>query len=205
LRNITVDTTETNIPFAVIDNFFNSLEQEKILEELAFIRPHFAGYGGSGGAVSAEGVQLKHTNSLWLTDFYSDPSKSSIFKLTRQYQDPDLLFEIGQKTWFPRMLTSYQTVEAIQLLYYESNSSYDTHFDTAFLTFLYWTHKEPRKFEGGDLVLEETSRIECKANRLLVFPSFAKHRVTPVKMMEKADGYGRYCISNFVHLQTLPS
>lgn len=205
MRNITVDTTETNIPFAVIDDFFNDLEQEKILAELEFIRPHFVGHGGSGGAVSAQGEQLKQTNSLWLTDFYSDPLKSNIYNLTRQYNDPDLLFEIGQKTWFPRMLSSYQTIEAIQLLYYESNSSYDTHIDTAFLTFLYWIHKEPRKFEGGDLVLEEDRRVECKSNRLLVFPSFAKHRVTPVKMTEQADGYGRYCISNFVHLQTLPT
>ena len=205
MKNITVNTTETNIPFAVIDNFFNDFEREKILTELEFIRPHLAGPGGSGGAVSEQGEQLKFNSSLWLTDFYSDPLKSSIYNLTRQYQDPDLLFEIGQKTWFPRMLNAYQKIEAIQLLYYESNSSYDTHIDTAFLTFLYWIYKEPRKFEGGDLVLEEDSRIECKPNRLLIFPSFAKHRVTPVKMTERADGYGRYCISNFVHLQTLPT
>tara|TARA_R110000744_G_scaffold289824_1_gene400638 strand:+ start:266 stop:889 length:624 start_codon:yes stop_codon:yes gene_type:complete len=204
MKDVSVKYTKTGVPFVIVDDFFNGFESEQLLAELEFVRPHLSGSGETGGAVSlVDGSNLKLNNSMWLNDFFSDPKKSTVYNLTRQFYDPDLLFEIGQETWIMRYLENYPAADALQILYYEQNSSYDTHLDRAFLTYLYWTHKEPKKFEGGDLVLEEDSRVEYRKNRLVIFPSPTKHRVTSVKMTERSEGHGRYCISNFVHLNTL--
>jgi len=203
MREVTVDTTAAGVPFAVVDDFFNQYEADLILKELEFIRPHFEGPGGSNGAVNPDGSTKKNNNSLWLNEFFVNPNFSKIYELTRQFYDPDFIYALCKENWIFRHLFDVPVGDNIQLLYYEQSSTYDTHTDTAFLTYLYWTHKTPKKFDGGDIILEEDTKVEFKANRLLVFPSITPHRVTPVRMQEKADGYGRYCVSNFLHQHTL--
>ena len=203
MREVRVNTTASGIPFVVVDDFFNQYEANLILEELEFIRPHFEGPGGSGGAANPDGSTKKNNNSLWLSHFFANPNVSKICELTRQFYDPEFVSALCEEHWIFKHLSVLPIADAIQLLYYEQSSTYDTHHDTAFLTYLYWTHKTPKKFEGGDILLEEDTKVEFKANRLLIFPSITPHRVTPVRMQEKAEGYGRYCVSNFLHQQTL--
>ena len=205
-RNISVEVTTCGIPFVVVDNFFAGHEKKKLQRELEFVRPHMSSPGTDiKGAHYPDGTSMKHNRSLFLHDFFADPNKSTVYNLTRQYYDPVFVSKICEGFWPAKYLQELPNFVAdrIQVLYYEQSNTYDTHVDQAFLTCLYWTHKSPKKFKGGDIVLGEETLVEFKDNRLLVFPSPTKHRVIPVKMVDGADGYGRYCVSNFLHLNTL--
>ena len=205
LRDIKIEKTTNGIPFVVIDNFFKNSEKKQILHELEFIRPHLNGPGTTGGAENPDGSTKKYNNSLWCHDFFAAPQISAIYNLTRQYYEPDLLSQISAGFWPAQYFNIFPNFvrQNIQVLYYEQNNNYDTHVDKAFVTCLYWTHKTPKKFEGGDIILDGETNVKCKDNRLLIFPSITKHKVTPVNMINKGNGYGRYCISNFVHLHTI--
>ena len=76
---------------------------------------------------------------------------------------------------------------------------------TATVTALSWHFREPRHFEGGNLVfsdLDDTILVEN--NMLIVFPSCLRHGVTQVKMKDGAEpwkGLGRYCLSSFMNIK----
>ena len=63
--------------------------------------------------------------------------------------------------------------------YYEDADNFKPHFDVFQFTALIWLYKEPRDFEGGDLILHdfENKKIELKNNRLVFFPSYYLHSV----------------------------
>ena len=200
-RAITVSKTTANTPFVVVDNFFGVDEEKEILRELEFIRPHFSGPGSTGGDRHADGSTKKHNNSMGLWEFFARPSVSNIWRLSNQFTDPGFVADLAGDFWPARYMKEIPTFadNVIQLLYYEQNDNYETHVDQAFLTYLYWTYKTPRKFTGGDVILDGKTTIKCQANRLLIFPSVTPHKVTSVSMEENAPGYGRYCVSNFLH------
>ena len=85
------------------------------------------------------------------------------------------------------------------LLYslYVNGDEYKTHRDICHATCLIWLCKEPKKFEGGNIYFKELDRtIEFKNNRMVMFPGWALHQVTPVVMDEdEEDLNGRFCIS----------
>lgn len=78
------------------------------------------------------------------------------------------------------------------------------------LNFVYWFHREPRRFCGGDLLLYDTnddtgdftaaafSRIVPLRNSIIFFPSSAWHQVTPVQCETNDFGDGRWAVNGHV-------
>ena len=78
------------------------------------------------------------------------------------------------------------------------------------LTFVYYFHREPRRFSGGDLLLYDTdfeariasntafTRIEPLRNSLVVFPSTCFHEVTPVECATNDFGDGRFTVNGWL-------
>jgi predicted 2-oxoglutarate/Fe(II)-dependent dioxygenase YbiX len=67
---------------------------------------------------------------------------------------------------------------------------------------LTWFYQEPKKYEGGDLILKDEDdilNIESLNNRLLIFPSRIWHQVTPIKFNGTKMTDGRYCMTQFLH------
>ena len=81
------------------------------------------------------------------------------------------------------------------------------------LTFVYYFHREPKRFSGGDLLLYDTdfeadagsgatfafSRIEPVQNSLVFFPSEYLHEVTPVECASNDFGDGRFTVNGWLH------
>ena len=69
------------------------------------------------------------------------------------------------------------------------------------ITSFCWFNREPKGYTGGNLILTDNeTELECNHNRMVVFPSFYNHRISPVKMLNANDtmnGLGRYAIINF--------
>ena len=83
--------------------------------------------------------------------------------------------------------------------YYEDKDEYKKHTDQGIITCVSFFYQEPKKFQGGDLVIGNTS-IECKNNRLVLFPSILYHEVEKVNLKESYMGrnLGRFSITHFI-------
>jgi len=87
--------------------------------------------------------------------------------------------------------------------YFENSDYYEPHHDCACITVLSWLYREPRRFSGGDLIIENDLKVDCLNNRTIVFPSILKHEVTKIRM-DKRDmnqNLGRFCITQFTLFQ----
>ena len=78
------------------------------------------------------------------------------------------------------------------------------------LSFVYFLHREPRRFSGGDLLLHDTdtdagsyspgkfSRIVPLRNSIVFFPCGYFHQVTPVQCGTDDFGDGRWAVNGHV-------
>ena len=78
------------------------------------------------------------------------------------------------------------------------------------LSFVYFIHREPRRFSGGDLLLHDTdtdekaysperfSRIVPLRNSIVFFPCGYSHQVTPVQCGTDDFGDGRWAVNGHV-------
>jgi Rps23 Pro-64 3,4-dihydroxylase Tpa1-like proline 4-hydroxylase len=74
------------------------------------------------------------------------------------------------------------------------------------ISFIFYLHREPRKFTGGDLLLhDETgqlpgfSRIDPQHNSMILFPCSALHEVTPVQAPAGEILDGRITVHGWLH------
>jgi len=91
-------------------------------------------------------------------------------------------------------------IDSSQVSYYENGSEYKSHFDNYMHTVLIWFYREPKRFTGGDLKFNQSGQVvECKHNRMILFPSYYMHEVDKVFMDEKDlnKGLGRFCLTHF--------
>lgn len=78
------------------------------------------------------------------------------------------------------------------------------------VTYVYYFHHVPKSYKGGDLLLYDTNkekdiystnftRIATRNNRLLLFPSYCYHQVTPIQQKEEDFRMGRFTINGWYH------
>lgn len=124
----------------------------------------------------------------------------------------EVLDELGYPPFEPT------TVEA-QLTATNDGGFFAAHNDNAHpllhsrrLTFVYYLHREPRGFEGGDLRLFETQFTEgryaaaenhqdiaARRNRVVFFPSVLEHQVMEVRCPSRAFADSRFAVNGWVH------
>jgi hypothetical protein len=200
---VTSDSKE----FLVIDDFYTDEEELEIWKELDFLTydrklmpPEETGTAHD----QTTGEALKKNSALFLDTLYARREFSNILTLNRKLFSKEVTDNFdGMDNCFKYIY--HTNGDASLISYYEEKDYYKAHTDSSILTYLYWCHKEPKKFEGGDLILPELDEgITYKNNRLVIFPSWRLHEVTPIKMIEEVEpysGYGRYCITNFVYIR----
>ena len=193
--------------FLVIDDFYTDTECVDIWKELDFLTydrklmpPNETGTAHD----QTTGEPLKKNSAIFLDGIYARRELSNILTINRKLFSPEVteIFDDMDNCFKYVHHTNY---DATLISYYEEKDYYKAHTDASILTYLYWCHKEPKKFEGGDLILSELDEgITYKNNRLVIFPSWRLHEVTPIKMIEEVEpnsGFGRYCITNFLYIR----
>jgi predicted 2-oxoglutarate/Fe(II)-dependent dioxygenase YbiX len=86
------------------------------------------------------------------------------------------------------------------------NDDKDANVATREITFVFFCHREPRAFEGGELVIygcgqsgPKPVRIEPVRNRMVLFPSFLVHEVLPVKCPSREFTDSRLTVNGWIH------
>jgi len=197
-----------NYPVMIFDNFYNDSQVEDIWYEL-------------------EGYNRTTNRQLWTSDL-KDTNRAKDIKgkslatneriyLDRLFQNRNtsMILYHYKKIMSPAVLQAYKSMSAptrdvenvnrdySMISYYTGGDKYDFHKDNANHTALWWTYKEPKEFTGGDLVFKDGDfTIDCKHNRLVMFPSFYLHASTPIKMEYDNDEerLGKYTLSHFFNI-----
>lgn len=192
-------------PFLIVDNWFSNKELRSVWKELDFLSSRNdleRAEDNDDVAKKKDGSSKAKAFRIFYDEIYNDTGRlHSHLPLTldkiRKKEFGDLL----EKAMPLQSRTFFTTSKSNCLItYYENNDGYETHHDNAIATILIWLYKEPKKYEGGDLLFTDfDTRIKNKNNRLLIFPSYYNHEVEPVKMLEPQTemGYGRFTITHF--------
>ena len=191
-------------PHIIVENFYNQDELDLIWQELDF-------YTKPGKLLKAEdfGGIVGYTNSsaLVLDDIYRNyPSGQNFRTLSNILTVNRKIFTSGILDTFADIhgccsLAPLANYDTTKLRYYHDKEYYRVHTDKSvqYLAFSYF-HKEPKKYDGGDLFFPEYNYdYECHNNSLIVFPGWVKHGVNKVSIKDSDyyEGYGRYSITSF--------
>jgi hypothetical protein len=194
-------TKEKPFPYLLIRNFYEPSDLDLIWEELKFLThsqklhpPELTGQPNKG---------MKSNKGLFLDNCYTDRDFSNILKVNRKVFSLEVLKAYGNLNYLNRhvFLINHDTT---LVSYYENSNYYKSHTDNAVITAVSYFFKEPRQFEGGNLIFTEFDEtVEIENNMLVIFPSFAKHEVQAITMDPSSpafSGNGRYCISQFMSI-----
>lgn len=197
--------TDKQYPFLIIDDYYTPEEEKLVWQELDYYaswpydkidrsEKNNASGKYSDGESKAKGFRF------YLDEFYRREIAYCSHILNFQYKQREGSIQNALRhvqPYYSSFVDSNCDVSFIS--YYEDKDGYDTHWDVASWSQLTWFVKEPRRFDGGDFVLEQPNiKVKLKHNRSILFPSVYKHRVIPVKShsnMEK--GYGRWTLTHF--------
>ena len=185
--------------FHIIENYFNEDEIEAIHEELDSLKEFLNRPENTGTARTLTGKPKKENKGLFLDEHYKESrDRSIILKLNRKIYTEEVKHKLSQCHWFFRYIGESKH-DSTLVSYYTKGDHYKTHRDKSFLTAIYYTWKEPKPFEGGELYIED-QLVPVQNNCLVVFPSVLEHRVERL-----TEGEGRWAISQFISLDTPPS
>ena len=192
--------------FLVVDNWYNKQELNSVYKELDFLHTKIMDSGDPVNAARDEnGVSKIKAHRISPYTLYSNEGAqySPILNSTKKFQDKNFhkkiedTFKSTNTALYEQFISTNHSNTIIN--YYENNDSYKEHFDVFQFTILIFIYKKPKAFSGGDLKFNRIKKtVECKNNRLVLFPSFYYHEITPIKSETKKKGFGRYSISNFL-------
>lgn len=191
-----------NLPVVIIDDFYQNSETDLIWQELCFLNSdpdNFAEPDKTGAAKDENGKILKKTKGIFLDELYNLRNFSNILKTNRKIFDKDFIQKLVEKHIFFRYLME-SNIDSTLVQYYENYDYYKLHFDSSLITVISWFYQDPKSFTGGELLFDDGTLVECKNNRLIIFPSILNHEVRKIEMPKKLLGknFGRYSITQFV-------
>lgn len=188
--------------YIIIDNTYTEEELKLIFLELDFLTlsNYLFGPDFTNSAKWGDGTLKKRNQGLFLDNIYVNRNSSNILKINRKiYQitcnEPSVILNFLKDCNCDMTLISY----------YENEDYYESHKDASILTAFTYLYKNPKSFNGGDLVLTDYGIVfEPCFNRTYIMPSVVDHEVTKVIMSNEdcGKGLGRYCISNFIFKNT---
>lgn len=205
---------EDGIDAVVIDNFYSDWQLKYIWKELDWLtKPAilkdesalFSAQDYNTGEFMTKKIGVFLEN-VFIQHHHSALISCSIDNMkTKEFRDKLLSFNSMWKTLFHCDARSHL------LSYYENSSYYKPHRDACVFTILNYFHREPKKFEGGEIILhshddKRKATLECKNNRVVIIPSCTLHEVNPIvsSFSDTYSGDGRYCFTAFVSVVTEP-
>lgn len=195
--------TVKDLPVVVIDELYNEEALEKIWHELTFVSKgdKLKSPSETGSATDDSGELLKKNKAIGLDNIYAIREVSDILTENRVIWDLELVNQLMDHHAFFRYLR-WSNMDSTLISYYEDSDYYSPHRDDAIITALTWFYQTPKQFNGGDLTIEDTLKIECRHNRCVLFPSMLYHGVDSISLDKSLQGknFGRYAMSQFITL-----
>lgn len=182
----------------VKDDFLTEDELKLVWKEVDFLSDKLFPPAETGSAKDDNtGESLKKNTGVFLNRIM-DVNYSSIQSILGKVFNKEFVDEAVKVNplfnYLPRINVCSHLIN-----YYDKDDFYKEHSDASVLSGILFLFKEPKKFEGGELVFTETGQwITPTNNSFVLFPSYMRHEVKPIAMEEANTGYGRYSIASFL-------
>ena len=199
-------------PFLYVDDWYTPEEEKLIWKELDFYTNpttmHRAedttedgtGLRALGPARNKDGTSMNKAWKVFLDSIYTRREVSHILRLQPLKMSSGEIRDAIKETGPNFRLYEFTNHDEMGISYYESGDYYEPHMDNFMMTTICWFHHIPKSYTEGDLTFTDIDVIlECKHNRMVMFPSYYFHMVYPIKMKDKNSkmGQGRYAMQNF--------
>lgn len=174
---------DKNIQVVVIKNFLNKQEYREVFDEIGiYLKVNLINYDDpiSGTAILNGEHLAQEKESLYLFEnsVYPKYYKKFFVEIKKMCENKSLsiyyrslAFSNQDFSWFAKCSNQHE---------------YKSHIDFNLFTQLYYIHKEPKKFTGGDLVFDDFDyTIPYENNMMILFPGYLSHSVTKVESSKK--------------------
>jgi hypothetical protein len=180
----------------IVEDFYSEEEVNQIWTELDSLYIDGLIDARRMGVARHEDIPLKKSKGTFLSP--EDNPDSIIIKLNGKVRDCWKEFSAHDKYYEKLNSCPYSTLVS----YYANGHFYKPHHDSTTFTACTYFFKEPKRFTGGDFLLNQYKvKIQIKNNMMVLFPGPYIHQATMVKMDKNDAGYGRYCISQFFNTE----
>ena len=194
-------------PIVVIDNWYNEQELEDVWKEINFYSQtdKMQKADQTNVARTLEGKPLSNNLRVFPDEVLKDKQYSIILNnylpkiQSKEFHDiVKTQFHHGTENetyaWFGDFANT--NISTSMLSYYDESTYYGEHHDTFKWTMIIFLYKETKNFTGGDFnITRGKIKIECKSNRLLLFPSWYHHSVDEIKLIDKDKKFsGKWAI-----------
>lgn len=185
----------------VIDDYYSKQEFKQILTEIKLLHSnehadHTVKYENTASNLDEFGnpVLLANRNLFWLDGIYADRNYSAYF---RYYQKFLKLDEFKEFITAPTTNSILHTkVDTTLVSIYGDQGKYADHSDDSAITQISYLTEDESSIQGGDIHFKQIDQtVKFKNNRMIMFPGFLSHEVTPVTI--KKSSVKRYSISTF--------
>lgn len=187
-----------------VREWYEDYEYKLIWKELDFLSDFnkFKSSQEEGAKIQAPDAvvnYLSNHKSLHLNTVYQSYEMSNIMLVTQKLFSSGILSVYGRLNEYASIAHTLNQ-SGIKVGYYENGDSYEAHRDNACFTCLSYLYKTPKKFEGGSLkFVDYNIECECENNSLVIFPSYIRHQVDPIKLNAEPNNMnGRFYISQFL-------
>lgn len=194
--------------FVVVDDFLSAQEHDELLAYALVCEPQF-----QKGTVTTYEPDVRR--NLVILNF--DSSVHSRLLESRLLTWFPLIARTLGVPMFPLAQVESQLTAAMDGYYFKRHTDQAPDLPRV-LTCLYYLHREPRGFAGGDLHLydciedgddraaaETFTAVTPKANRLVVFPSDEFHEAMPVRCPSKVFADSRFAVTTWLHRAPQPN
>lgn len=196
----------TPSPFVLKRNFLPEAEVAQIWDVVAEKKERFQS-SHVGNKTAGEVIEEERVSNVLHKGELRAISESFLENITKAIEE----------NWSRLGVTPFEMFrKELQMTLHTDGHFFTTHKDhgegveTRLVTFVYYFHKTPKAYEGGDLLLFDTdvekeefssdyTRIIPEHNMLLLFPSNYFHRVMPVKMPQNEPVKGRFTLNGWFH------
>lgn len=196
------------VPFVRLTNFLTPVQQQRLWTQIPATRERFVPAQVGTGDVRRE------TRTAWV-------ASRRIVRGVRPWFGPKLRSVLPHVRARLRMEALHPSRVEMDVTVHLGGEFYRGHRDNSEegnrprkLSYVYYFHRQPRPFVGGDLLLYDTdletsrataaafTRIEPVHNSLVVFPSDAYHEITPVECDTRDFLDGRFTVNGWVRSQS---
>ncbi len=202
--NVKIFNENKTYPFLVVDDWYTSEEEKIVWKELDYFYSLDVFHSAQENcAETSDGEKLAKNNRLNYDVIFKDLRYSYINKMMYKFQNSNFHSIVEQAMPIGKTFKNTNWGNTM-INYYENNDFYKSHYDYARFTMLIWFYKLPKKFVGGDLYLDESDiTVDCKHNRMILFPGHYNHKVNEIVMNKEHlnNMNGRFSITHFFDIR----
>ncbi len=185
-------------PHAIADNFFTEEELPDVWSELKYISKCVGGPEITASARDENGNFKKKNLGVFVDSLYTNRALSPILTFTsKMFTKENLDYLCASNFVFNYLPVTNADSTLVQ--FYANGDYYKSHKDITVFTITIMMHKEPKKFQGGQLVFTDYGyELDLQNNQAVLFPSFVEHEVKEVVCPNVDINEGRITLSKFI-------